>query len=211
MKRTFTKYPQGYVKADGMSIASPDEWADNNYSVDELSDEELQAIQRRTANRRAAYEHDRPLWKGRRKASFADPTGSPRIESRGDIAASNKLRKFNKYPRGYVRASDDILSYGKCIGYGVDYRNMHTAIHGILVFSDSDEAEQAYAELKQAEHANDEQEYNDILSYVFDFAVEDIDEINFRDFINVGEDKIYPRYDDEFIIIVNDFTVDLYV
>lgn len=111
----------------------------------------------------------------------------------------------------FINASDDILAYGKCIGYGVDYRNMHTAIHGILVFSDRDEAEQAYDELKQAERTNDEYEYNDILDYVFDFAVEDIDEINFRDFINVGGDKIYPRYDDKFIIIVNDFVVDLYV
>lgn len=109
----------------------------------------------------------------------------------------------------FVRTSDDITAYGKCVGYGVDYRNMHNAIHGILVFSDSDEAEQAYDQLKQAEQSEDE--YNDILSYVFDFAIEDIDEINFRDFINVGGDKIYPRYDDEFIIIVNNIAVDLYL
>lgn len=115
----------------------------------------------------------------------------------------------------YVRANDDITAYGKCVGYGIDYRNMHNALHGILVFSDSDEAEQAYDQLKQAEQqaeqSEDEHEYNDILSYVFDSAVEDIDEINFRDFINVGGDKIYPRYDDEFIIIVNNFAVDLYL
>lgn len=111
----------------------------------------------------------------------------------------------------FVRTSDDITAYGKCVGYGVDYRNMHNAIHGILVFSDSDEAEQAYDQLKQAEQSEDEHEYNDILSYVFDFAIEDIDEINFRDFINVGGDKIYPRYDDEFIIIVNNIAVDLYL
>lgn len=111
----------------------------------------------------------------------------------------------------YVRASDDILSYGKCIGYGIDYRNMHNAIHGILVFSDIDEAEQAYDQLKQAEQSEDDHEYAAILNEVFEFAVEDIDEINFRDFVDVGGDKIYPVYDDEFIIIVNDFAVDLYL
>jgi hypothetical protein len=111
----------------------------------------------------------------------------------------------------YVRANDDITAFGKCVGYGIDYRSMHTAIHGILVFADSDEAEQAYDQLKQAEQSEDEHEYNYILSDVFDSAVEDIDEINFRDFINVGGDKIYPRYDDEFIIIVNNIAIDLYL
>ena len=114
-----------------------------------------------------------------------------------------------KQPSGYVRASDDIMAYGKCIGYGVDYRNMHNAIHGILVFADIDEAEQAYNQL--TERVDDEHEYNAILSDVFESVVEDIDEINFRDFVDVGGDKIYPVYDDEFIIIVNDFAVDLYL
>ena len=120
--------------------------------------------------------------------------------------ASTRTRR-----KGYVRASDDILAYGKCIGYGVDYRNMHTGLHGILVFSDIDEAEQAYDDLKQAERANDDHEYNAILDNVFEFAVEDIDEINFRDFVELDGDKIYPVYSDEFIIIVNDFAVDLYL
>lgn len=123
------------------------------------------------------------------------------------LDASTRTRRNSSY----VRASDDILSYGKCIGYGVDYRNMHTAIHGILVFSDIDEAEQAYDQLKQAERSNDEHEYAAILDDVFEFAVEDIDEINFRDFVDVDGDKIYPLYEDEFIIIVNDFAVDLYL
>lgn len=121
-------------------------------------------------------------------------------------------RRFTKYPSNYVKASEDnILAYGRCIGYGIDYRNMHTALHGILVFADSDEAEQAYDQLKQAEQLEDEHEYNNILRDVFDFAIEDIDEINFRDFINVGGDKIYPGYDDEFIIIVNNIAVDLFL
>lgn len=112
---------------------------------------------------------------------------------------------------GYIGASDGIFSYGKCLGYGVDYRNMHTGIHGILVFADIDEAEQAYDDLKQAEYSKDEYEYNDILDDVLESVVEDIDEINFRDFVNVDGDKVYPYSDDEFIIIVNDFAVDLYL
>lgn len=111
----------------------------------------------------------------------------------------------------FINASDDILAYGKCIGYGVDYRNMHTAIHGILVFSDRDEAEYAYDELKRAERTNDEHEYDDILDHVFNFAVDTIEEVNYRDYVELDSDKIYPVYDDEFIIIVNSISIDLYV
>lgn len=113
--------------------------------------------------------------------------------------------------KGYVKASDDILAYGKCIGYGIDYRNMHTAIHGIAVFSDIDEAKQAYAELKRAERANDDHEYYDILDYAFDLTIDIIEEVNYRDYVELDGDKIYPIYEDEFIIIVNPVSIDLYV
>ena len=120
--------------------------------------------------------------------------------------ASTRIRR-----KGYVRASGDILSYGKCIGYGVDYRNMHTAIHGILMFSDIDEAEQAYAELTRAARTDDENEYNDILDYIFNLAIDTIEEVNYGDYVELDGDKIYSVYDDEFIIIVNDLAVDLYL
>ncbi len=115
--------------------------------------------------------------------------------------------------KGYVKASyaKDITAFGKCIGYGIDYRNMHTALHGILVFSDRYEAEQFYDDLTHAESAEDEQEYNYIIGDVFDAAIDNIEEINHRDYVETGSDKIYPMYDDEFIILVNRIAVDLYM
>lgn len=111
----------------------------------------------------------------------------------------------------FVKSNDDITAYGKCVGYGIDYRNMHNAIHGILVFSDNDDAKQCYDDLKQAEYVEDQSEYDVILEQVFDFAIDNVEEINYRDFRDVAGEEIYPLYDDEFIIIVNNVAVDLYL
>lgn len=123
------------------------------------------------------------------------------------LDASTQVRRN----RGYVRASDDILAYGKCIGYGVDYRNMHTAIHGIIVFSDRDDAEWAYDELKRASRADYGHEYDFILDDIFNSSIEVLEEINYRNFTDAAGEKVYPYHDDEFIIIVNNISVDVFV
>ena len=110
-----------------------------------------------------------------------------------------------------ISYAKDITAFGKCVGYGIDYRDMHNALHGVLVYSDRREAEEYYDDLKRAEQAEDEHEYNDIVDTAFSCAVEDIDDINYRDYVETGSDKIYPIYDDEFIILVNRVAVDLYV
>lgn len=123
--------------------------------------------------------------------------------------ASTNIRRS----RGYVRASyaKDITAFGKCIGYGIDYRNMHNALHGVLVYSDRDDAEGFYDDLIQAENAKDDHEYNAIVDNAFNYAIDNIEDINYRDYVKTDNDKIYPIYDDEFIIIVNRTAVDLYM
>jgi hypothetical protein len=190
MKRKFTKYPNSYVRAS--SDCYVDTQSGEKVTYDEL--------------KQYWDENKNDDWVLAQFSSFEDWFNTSKENGFFKRCNDDDIEACR-----YIGASDDILSYGKCIGYGVDYRNTHNALHGILVFADSDEAEQAYDQLKQAEQLEDEHEYNNILSDVFDFAIEDIDEINFRDFINVGGDKIYPRYDDEFIIIVNNIAVDLYL
>ena len=112
---------------------------------------------------------------------------------------------------GYIGASEDIFAYGKCIGYGVDYRNMHTATHGILVFSDKDEAEYAHLDLMRAAAVDDNHKSNFVVEDVFNSAVEVLEDINYRNFTKIDGEKIYPYHDDEFIIIVNNVAVDLYL
>lgn len=120
--------------------------------------------------------------------------------------ASTRVRRN----RGYVRASDDITAYGKCIGYGIDYRNMHNALHGILVYSDRSEAEDLYDDLIQAKRAREEYEYDNAVEIAFNCAIDDIEDID-RDFIETDSDKIYPVHDDEFIIIVNRAVINLFL
>ena len=80
--------------------------------------------------------------------------------------------------------------------YGVNFRNMHTAIHGIIVFNDVDEAIRCAKQLEETESG-------ETLEY-FDYS-DFIEEINYRD-IETTEDGTF--YDD--IKIVNDVFIDVY-
>lgn len=96
--------------------------------------------------------------------------------------------------------------------YGIEYRNMHTAIHGILVFANKKDAMNAYKNLQTLENVSSQERYDDILNTVFNICDRDFDlaEINYRD---VVENSPYNYYqcDDTKIIIVNQLFFDLYI
>lgn len=116
-------------------------------------------------------------------------------------------RKFTKYPSNYVKAS---TGSGKRLGYGVEYRNMHTAIHGILWSADKKVANEI-AEICEGLATNEDEEMYesymcDLESYLFSDKVFSIDEINYRD---VTKDQKY-YLNDGYIQIINPIAYDLY-
>lgn len=113
-------------------------------------------------------------------------------------------RKFTKYPQGYVKASRG--SSGKRLGYGVEYRNMHTAIHGIFWSYDKKTASVIENICSDLEDAQDEHEYNALVNQLYSLDMEVIDEINYRD---VTKDQKY-YLDDGYIQIINLIAYDLY-
>jgi hypothetical protein len=80
--------------------------------------------------------------------------------------------------------------------YAVDFRNMHNAIHGLIIFDNEQEA------LTCAKHLN-ETEDGEFLEF-YDY-VDFIEEINYR---NIKDTEHGKFYDD--IKIVNNICVDLY-
>lgn len=101
--------------------------------------------------------------------------------------------------------------------YCINYRNMHTAIHGLILFDTRREAEDAYGFLKknirkiEMSEMEDEFTYEDIVNIVFNSSEGCIDEINFRD---IKEKQLYGKlqkvYCDDYII-VNFSSIDLYL
>lgn len=69
-----------------------------------------------------------------------------------------------------------IEDYGLYPSYAVEYRDMMTALHHLLVFDDEEDAENAFASLSAAEESGDESEAD----WAFGKSTDDI-EINFRD------------------------------
>jgi len=117
-------------------------------------------------------------------------------------------RKFTKYPQGYVKASRG--SSGKRLGYGVEYRDMHTAIHGIFWSSNKkimNEVDRLCGDMASAET---DREYMsaelELRPYFMNQQVANIDEINYRD---VTKDQKY-YLNDGYIQILNPIAYDLY-
>lgn len=101
--------------------------------------------------------------------------------------------------------------------YCIDYRNMHTAIHGLIVYDSRKQAEDAYELLRKNirefgfNGMDEEQTYQEILNIAFNSSIDCIDEIDFR---KIKEKQLYGRlqkvYNDDYII-VNFCSIDLYL
>lgn len=115
--------------------------------------------------------------------------------------------------------------------YAIDYRSMHTAVHGLLIFKDVKEAESMVKVIEDLLRRQDKlnyatgvtqlqrdkfsHEYNETLNYVFGKADNIIPEIDYRDIktiIQYGKHaKIYKyKIDDKTIKVVNT-SFDLYM
>jgi len=96
------------------------------------------------------------------------------------------------------------------VGYGVDYRDMHTAVHSIIWARDRVTAEDIYAVFTELE--SDDPETVSFAEADLDFYMGSGDvhieeEINFRD---ITRDMKYYLDDDRYIEILNDIAFDLY-
>lgn len=113
-------------------------------------------------------------------------------------------RTFTKYPSGYVKASRES---DKRLGYGVEYRDMHSALHGILLATDKATANKVDTICSKLEDVEDEHKYNSLINKLESLDVETIEEINFRD---VTKDKKY-YFEGGYIQIINPIAYDLYL
>lgn len=125
-------------------------------------------------------------------------------------------RQFTKYPTGYVKASSEEADQG-LVGYGINYRNMHTAVHGIIWTPDQNLIDVVDRYCQAMESAEDEGVYNDYMSEIESYFASNelflIEEINYRD-ITKDNKYYYNKYycdDGEYIQIVNPVAYDLYI
>ena len=97
--------------------------------------------------------------------------------------------------------------------YGIDFRSMHTAIHGLFVFKTEDQAVNALNKLGDLEHVtdriDDEEErariYELIIQGIYGYPFDVIDEIDHREI-----QKIMEFYDESDLTIINEVAVDIY-
>lgn len=118
------------------------------------------------------------------------------------------MKQFTKYPQGYVKASSD--DNQELLGYGIDYRDMHTAIHGIIWSPDKNLIDQIEGLCREMGNAEDEATYDDYLNELLGHLASNKiflqEEINFRDITK--DNKYYC--DDGYIQIINPVAVDMY-
>jgi len=90
--------------------------------------------------------------------------------------------------------------------YGVNYRNFRTAIHGILIFDEREDAENAYESLDYIENNEvDDDFYDEEITRVAGDSVDNIEEVDYRKITS----KMSDIYDEEIVEIVNNTAVDL--
>ena len=121
-------------------------------------------------------------------------------------------RTVTKYPSSQVEAAARITEENsKLLGYAINYRNMHTAIHGLLWSPDEDLIDSVLKLCQAMEDAESESEYNDYMNELEGYQASNelfIDEeIDYRDITK--DDKYY--YEDGYVEIVNPVWVDLYM
>lgn len=102
----------------------------------------------------------------------------------------------------------------KVDGYAVNIRDMHDALHDLILFRNKDDAEWAYEQLNTIEQrANagdiDDDEYTDMISDVLNMSDDYVEEINFRR--EIDNNNVWTALDDSKWQIVNDVWVDLWL
>lgn len=108
--------------------------------------------------------------------------------------------------------------------YCIDFRNMHTAIHGLIVFNSRKEAEKAYTDftygvnrveqelrLGSTTRENSEDLYNSLVDDLFVKSINVYDEINFREIKEEMSPKYLKYYRVKSCIIVNIVSLDIYM
>jgi hypothetical protein len=100
--------------------------------------------------------------------------------------------------------------------YGIDYRDMNTAIHHLVLFKDKQTAEESLEILKTAKDIDDQDLYNDSIQFVFKSSINDI-EVNYRELTRIYETYYsennngqVSKYLDEVDIINFNHSIDLY-
>jgi len=120
------------------------------------------------------------------------------------------MRQFRKYPSNPVTASTETSA--ELIGYGIDYRNMNTAIHGILWSPDEELINNVLLICQELEATEDEHQYDsywaELEAYLASNELFIEEEINFRD---ITKDDRYYFDDNEYIQIVNPVFINLYM
>ena len=121
-----------------------------------------------------------------------------------------KVQKFTKHPGSYVKAATDRST--ECIGYGVNYRSMYTAIHGIIWSPDKSLIDHVALICQELEHATVDDAYTmymeELESYFASNEIFWIEEIDYRD---ITKDNKYYTDDNEYIQIINPGFYDLYM
>lgn len=105
------------------------------------------------------------------------------------------------------------------IGYAVEFRNMHSAIHGLICFEDERTAELAYDILSRIDEIKDPDDQDTVIVDVLDdadlYEEYGLPEIDWRDTYQDDSDGqyYYDVTDDERVRIVNedDVAIDLYM
>ncbi len=108
--------------------------------------------------------------------------------------------------------------------YCIDFRNMHTAIHGLICFNTRAEAEANYKKLSEGigglekqyrNHIITDDEYtsyyNNLITLIEYDASRWLDEVNYREFENIIRyNKPCKVYQNDYVI-VNNIAIDLYI
>lgn len=101
-------------------------------------------------------------------------------------------------------------------GYAIEYRNMNTAIHGLIIFASRDDAEEACNTLEIIEgnpSDYDYYDYNEAVGNIISRSSEHIPEINFRDVVahSSGELRTWINpFTSQTYAIVNLVAVDVF-
>ena len=108
-----------------------------------------------------------------------------------------------------IQATDDMAER---IGYAVDYRNMHTAIHGLIWSPDERLIHKISALCEEIENTDNDDLYDayvgEIEGYLASNEVFVEEEINYRD---ITDDYKYYFDDDQYVEVINILPYDLYM
>ena len=133
-----------------------------------------------------------------------------------DLAKEYGLKCDSTHDGHYVFWKEDVVNESRMpVMWAIDYRDMHTAIHGLIYGKNRRDVEQFYDRLKviyaDDDISPDEQEmcYQDLWDEFYP-RIQQIDEINFRDIGKLPSGKYGIIIDDVEYRLVNNVSIDLY-